>query len=50
MKLIETDTFIVTILTLALFSLVESLEASPIQLSTDIGAGVDNIRAQVEHP
>ena len=30
MKLIKTDTFIVTILTLALFSFVKSLEASPL--------------------
>ena len=36
MKLIKNDTVIVTLLTLALFSFVKSLEASPAYLTNDI--------------
>lgn len=36
MNLFKTDTVIVTLLTLALFSFVKSLEASPVHLTSDI--------------
>ena len=49
MKLLKNDTVIVTLLTLALFSFVKSLEASPVYLTSDMPQPVTSSGALVEH-